>query len=124
MASLQDIAHALVAHCRNGTEDEGLNTLYAEDAVSIEAADPPGGGDRKTAGLDGIRGKHAFWNENFDVHALDVEGPFIHGEDRFGVIFSVDASEKATGSRFSMKEIGLYRVKDRKIIEERFFQAD
>jgi hypothetical protein len=51
--TLREIADALVEGCRTGKEAENLDKLYAEDAVSVEAADM--GQGRETAGLDGIR---------------------------------------------------------------------
>ncbi len=113
------IANALVGHCRNGTEAEGLNTLYADDAVSIEAVDA--GGGREVKGLDGIRGKHEWWGNAFEVHEAAVEGPFIHGDRQFGAVFQIDATNKETGERSPMKEFGVYTVDNGKIVREEFF---
>lgn len=117
---LRSTADALVAHCRNHTEAEGLNTLYTKDAVSVEAADM--GSGRETRGLDGIRGKHEWWNQNMEVSKGTVDGPYLHGDDRFAVIFEVEGKEKATDKPFSMKEVGIYHVdKDGKINREEFY---
>ncbi len=118
--TLKDIADQLVDGCKTGKEAENLDALYHPDAVSVEAADFSGAG-RETAGLDGIRGKHAWWDANFEVHGGDVQGPFLHGEDRFAVIFEIDATEKATGERMPMKEVAIYHVADGKIVREEFF---
>ena len=67
--TLQEIAAELVAGCREGREVENLGKLYADDAVSVEAAVPPGM-DREAKGLDAIRGKHAWWDENNEVIRL------------------------------------------------------
>ena len=37
------------------------------------------------------------------------------------VIFDMDVTAKQTGQRMQMREIGLYTVRDGKIVEERFF---
>ncbi|MEM9050070.1 MAG: nuclear transport factor 2 family protein [Pseudomonadota bacterium] len=118
--TLQEIADALVAHCKAGREAEALTQLYAPNAVSVEAT-AFDGGDRETAGIDGIRGKHAWWDANFEVHGGAVDGPFLHGPDRFAVIFEIDATHKASGSRNPMKEVALYTVADAKIVREEFF---
>ena len=55
---LKEIADELVAGCREGRTNANLDRLYAADAVSVEASDM-GGQGRETAGLDGIKGKHA-----------------------------------------------------------------
>ena len=123
MPSLKEVADRLVAHCRNGTEMEGLSTLYAPDAVSVEAADMSGAG-REMRGVDAIRGKHEWWSANHEVHSSTVEGPFLHGDDRFGVIFGFEVTNKRTGERLpSMKELGIYHVADGKIVREEFFYS-
>jgi hypothetical protein len=117
--TLKDIAEALVAGCREGREAETLGKLYAEDAVSVEAADT--GMGVETKGLDGIRGKHAWWDGNFTVDNVKVGGPFLHGDDRFAVTFEMDATSKETGETSHMSEVGVYHVKDGKIVREEFF---
>ena len=121
-ASLKDVAEALVAHCRAGTEAEGLATLYAPDAVSVEAMAMPGGA-REARGVDAIRAKHAWWFETFEVTEAHVEGPFLHGEDRFAVIFSASTVETATGKADSMREVGVYTVSGGRIVREEFFST-
>lgn len=116
---LQDIAKALVDGCRDGTETANLDRLYAPHAVSIEPFSPDG--NRVTEGLDGIKGKHAWWKENFTVHSAKVEGPFPNGDDQFAVIFSMDAEEKASGNRHEMTEVGVYTVEGGQIVKEQFF---
>lgn len=120
MAALKDIAEKLVEHCRSGTERQGLEDLYAENAVSIEASDG-GAGSRITEGRAGISGKHDWWAENFEVHGGNVDGPYLHGDDQFGVIFEMDATHKASGQRSEMKELGIYTIADGKIVREQFY---
>ncbi len=115
------VAAKLVEHCRNHTERQGLKDLYADDAESVEANDNPSG-DRVTRGRKAIEGKHDWWEQSFDVHGAETDGPFVH-ENRFAVIFEMDATEKASGQRFRMREIGLYHVADGKIVREEFFAA-
>ena len=114
-----DIGEALVAHCRAGTEEEGLSTLYAVDCRSIEAVD--NGGGRMVEGVEAIRGKHVWWAENFTVHAMEVDGPFGHGDDKFALVFDVDITEKSSGARNSFKEVAIYTVDQGKIVEEAFY---
>ena len=119
-STLMKVANTLVDYCRDGREAEGLKTLYAKDAVSVEALDM-GGQGAETKGLDGIKGKHEWWFGAHDVHSSKVEGPFFHGANRFGVVFDIDVTEKATKQRRKMRELGLYTVKDGKIVREEFF---
>lgn len=118
---LKEIADQLVRNCREGQEEKGLKDLYAPDAESIESVAMPGSDSPKTTGVDGIRGKHDWWNNAFEVHASEVEGPFLHGDDRFSVIFSIEATDKASSERMSMKEVGVYTVSDGKIVREEFY---
>ena len=118
---LTQIADALADHCRNGTEAEGLKTLYASDAVSVEAFPNPNTGSAVTEGIDGIYGQHQWWASEMEVHSARVDGPHLHGSDRFALIFEMDASERASGKRWQMKEVGIYTIADGKIVREEFF---
>ncbi|MEL6452734.1 MAG: nuclear transport factor 2 family protein [Pseudomonadota bacterium] len=117
--TLNEIAAQLVEGCKTGQESANLDALYAPDAVSVEAMDH--GQGRETHGLDGIRGKHAWWDSAFEVMEADVSGPFPHGEDRFALTFAVKAKDKATGEVTDMNEVAVYHVAGGKIVREEFF---
>ncbi|MEM0989962.1 MAG: nuclear transport factor 2 family protein [Pseudomonadota bacterium] len=119
--TLSQIAGALVEHCRNGTEDEGLATLYSADVVSVEAMTMPGGMDRTSTGMDALKAKHAWWEANAEVHSSSVEGPFLFEPDRFAVIFEMDVTMEQMGGRFEAKEVGIFTVADGKIVREEFY---
>ena len=51
-----------------------------------------------------------------DVHSINVDGPFLHGEDRFDMIFDVDATDRNTNERTRTKELEICTVKDGKIV--------
>lgn len=118
--SVQEVAEKLVGYCRTNETEKGLAELYADDAVSVEAFGQ-NGAPRETHGLDGIRGKHEWWDTNFEVHSANVDGPHMSGDDRFAVVFEMDATHKESGQRSEMKEVGLYTVADGKIVREEFF---
>jgi ketosteroid isomerase-like protein len=115
---VKEIAEALVAGVRERREDENLDRLYAEDAVSVEAQD--NGTGREVRGRDGIRAKWAWWEQTFTVHHADLEGPFLSGDDRFAVIYEIDAEHKESGHREKMREVALYHVADGRIVREEF----
>ena len=117
--TLKEIADELVAGCREDRTRANLDRLYAADAVSVAPSDM--GGGRETVGLEGIHGKHDWWDANFEVPALAVEGPFLHGDDRFAVIFEMETVNKASGERRKDREVGVYHVKGGKIVREEFF---
>ncbi|PWJ21012.1 nuclear transport factor 2 family protein [Jannaschia seohaensis] len=116
---MKQIAAELVAGCRDGRETENLARLYAPDAVSVEAVDF--GGGRETRGIDGIKGKHAWWNATFETLDAKVSDPMPHGDDRFAVIFEVRTRNKETGAEDEMREVGIYHVAGGKIVREEFF---
>ena len=120
--TLKSTADRLVAHCRAGTTKEGLKELYDPDAVSVEAAPMPGADTAETNGVKGIEGKHDWWASAMEVHSASADGPYLHGDDRFAVIFEFDATEKASGKRNQMKEVGVYTVDGAgKIVREEFY---
>lgn len=115
----QEIAEKLCRHCKNHTEAQGLDELYAEDAVSVEPMAPEGM-DPVSNGLDAIKAKHDWWGSNFEVHDFELEGPFLNG-DKFSVVFEIDATDKSSGQRWKSKEVALYEVENGKIARESFF---
>jgi len=115
-----EIGKKYVALCKEGKSEACLDTLFAKDAVSVEAAAPPGGGERTAKGLDAIRAKSKWWSENHTVHKAEVFGPYPH-DDRFAVRFLYEVTNKPSGKRFSMDEVGLFTVTNDKITREEFF---
>lgn len=116
-----DIANKLVNLCKQGNADEALNTLYTDDAVSVEAGMPPGM-DPEAKGKTAIKAKGDWWLANHEVHSASVTGPWPHG-DRFIVGFQFDVTHKPSGQRMKMDEVGLYTVRNGKIVREEFFYS-
>ena len=121
--NLVKTAKTLAGYCQTGEEHKGLDELYAQDCVSVEALDMPGGPmGREANGLDAIRAKHAWWEANNEVHSSTAEGPYLHGDDSFSLVFAMDVTSKNSGERMQMKEVGHYTVNaDGKIIREAFY---
>jgi hypothetical protein len=114
-----EIGKKYVALCKEGKNVECLETLFAKNAVSVEAAAPPGG-ERTVTGMEAIRAKGKWWVDNHIVHKAEVSGPYPH-EDRFAVRFVYDVTNKPSGQRMTMDEIGLFTVVGGKIAREEFF---
>lgn len=117
---LKSVGETLVAANNDGSYKSLMDKIYDADCVSVESAPPPGG-SAEAKGADAIRGKWAWWEDNHEVHETVATGPFLHGEDRFGVIFAMDVTDKQSGERVQMQEIALYTVVDGKIVREEFF---
>ena len=115
----QEIAKRYVTLCQQGKNDVCLDELFAENAVSVEAASFPGT-ERTVKGLDSIRAKNASWAETHTVHRAEVTGPFPN-DNRFAVRFVYDLTDKPTGKRIGMDEIGLFTIENGKIAREEFF---
>jgi ketosteroid isomerase-like protein len=115
----QEIGKRYASLCQQGKFDACLDELYAGNAMSVEATPPPGG-DRTAKGLDAIRAKGQGWQDSHVVHSAEVTGPFPN-EDRFAVRFIFDVTDKPSGKRTKMDEVGLFTVEDGKITREEFF---
>jgi ketosteroid isomerase-like protein len=116
-----EVAKKYVELVKEHRNEECLDTLYANDAVSVEAGAPPGM-DRASKGIDAIKGKSKWWADNHTVHSGEVQGPYPH-DDRFAVRFVFDITHKPTGRRFTMDEVGLFTVANGKIVKEEFFYS-
>ncbi|MES1159585.1 MAG: nuclear transport factor 2 family protein [Bacteroidota bacterium] len=116
--SIQEIAARLVELCRQGQYETAQRELYAEDAISIEPEGAKGFPDAKN--LAGIIEKGAAFRAMIEeVHGGSVSDPVIAG-DHFSISLIFEATFKGLG-RQKMEEIVVYRVKDGKIVLERFF---
>lgn len=111
-----DVAQDLVAMCREGKFAEAGEIYWADDVVSVEAM----GDSPISHGKVAARAKGEWWSANHDIHSIEVEGPYINGE-QFTIRFKMDVTMKATNQRLIMDEHALYTVKEGKIVEERFF---
>ena len=114
-----EIARKLVELCRQGKNVEALDTLFAKDVISVEAVAMPGA-QREAKGLAAVKAKGEWWLANHEVHSASVTGPWPHG-DRFVVGFQYDVTNKPSRKRMKMDEVGLYSVRNGKIVREEFF---
>ena len=114
----EDIAHDLVALCKSGKFQEAGEKYWAEDVVSVEAM----GDNPELHGNAAVRGKGEWWSNAHEIHGVEVEGPYVNG-DEFAVRFRMDITIKETGERRVMDEVGLYTIEKGKIAEERFYYA-
>ena len=116
------VGQRLVELCKAGKNLEAVDTLYADNAVSVEAAEHPGMPARRE-GLAAIREKNQWWLDNHEVHSASAKGPFPHG-DRFAVWFDYEVTPKVgpmAGKKMKMEEVALYTVAGGKVTQEEFF---
>ncbi len=115
----QEVGKKLVELCQQGNFEEAIKSLYSKDIVSVEATPMPHG-SRESRGFDAVMGKTQWWVANHEVHSSKVEGP-LSTDVHFCVRFTMDITNKPSGKRMKMDELGVYEVKDGKIVREEFF---
>ncbi|SEA10490.1 nuclear transport factor 2 family protein [Rubrimonas cliftonensis] len=113
--TIHEIARAFTAACAEG-RDADAQAFWADDVVSVEAMSGP---MARAEGREALLAKARWWHENHEIHGVTVEGPWPNG-DQFAVKFWMDVTPKGA-ARMQMDEIGLYTVRDGRIVEERFF---
>ena len=114
----EEVANKVVELVRKQAWYEALDTLYDDNVVSVEAYSM-GGGSPETRGKEGVRGKIDWWVNAMEIHSFDAHGPFV-GHDRFVVQYDADVTDKNSKERRKMSEVGVYTVKDGKIVREEF----
>jgi ketosteroid isomerase-like protein len=115
----QEVADTLIKLCREGKFMEAVESLYADDIVSMEAGAPPGQ-SRESNGLAAVKAKGEWWTANHEVHSSTVEGPLVAGV-HFATTFKMDVTFKPQNRRFTLEEIAVYRVQNEKVVYEEFF---
>jgi hypothetical protein len=114
----EEVAHKVMELVRKHAWYEALDTLYHKDIVSVEARTQDGSSP-ETRGADGVRGKIDWWVNGMEVHSFQASGPFV-AHDRFVVQYDADVTDKSSKNRFQISEVGVYTVKDGKIVREEF----
>ena len=114
----EEVALKLVDLCREGKWMEAVNTLYGDELVSVE---PRAMGElpAEMRGLEAVRGKTQWFINAHEVHNHTVTGPYV-ARDTFVVQFDIDVTDKASGERMQMGEVGIYTVKNGKVVREEF----
>ena len=108
-----EIGSKLVADFNAGKMN--LTDMWSPAIVSIEGV----GVSQSWHGRKAVDAKNAWWASEHVVHGASAEGPFV-GATGFGVKFVIDVETKSTAKRELMTEIGVYTVKNGKIVQEEF----
>jgi hypothetical protein len=112
------IAKRLVELCQSGQNEKAVAELYSPDIVSLEGFEMPGM-PREMKGIEQIKGKGEWWANAHEIHSAKILGPWC-SMGKFSAYFEYDVTERASGKRHTMKEIGVYTVRDGKIVHEEF----
>ena len=111
--SVMEIGSKLVADFNAGKMH--LNDMWSPAIVSIEGV----GVSQAWNGRKAVDAKNAWWAGEHIVHGASAEGPYV-GATGFGVKFVIDVETKSSAKRELMTEIGVYTVKNGKIVQEEF----
>ncbi len=119
--NVTEVAQRFIDHCKRGEDYKAVDELYSPNVVSVEplaeGMDPAEG---ISEGLDAIRAKHAWWEDNHEIHEAVAEGPYLgRRPDEFLVKFIIDVTPKG-GERVKMEELGQFTVADGKVVREEF----
>ncbi|MFM9976053.1 MAG: SnoaL-like domain-containing protein [Beijerinckiaceae bacterium] len=111
-----ELAKTFTDMLKTGQHEEAAAKFNAPDIISLEAME---GAMARVQGTAAVKAKSDWWYGAHEVHSTSAEGPYVNG-DQFSVVFNMDVTAKETGQRIQMQEVGLYTVKDGKIVEEKF----
>lgn len=114
----EEVAQKVVELVRKQAWYEALDELYDQNIVSVEASGM-GGESPEKRGTDQVRGKIDWWVNAMEVHSFKANGPFV-AHDRFVVQYDVDVTDKNSKKRMQLSEVGVYTVKNGKIVREEF----
>jgi hypothetical protein len=114
----KEVAKRVVDLVRKQGWYEALDTLYDDNIVSVEAFSMSGGSP-ESRGKEAVRGKIDWWLNATEVHSFTADGPFV-AHDRFVVQYDADVTDKEAKQRRELSEVGVYTVKDGKIVREEF----
>jgi len=109
----EEVAKKVVELVRKQAWYEALDTLYDQDIVSVEATAP------ESRGKEAVRSKIDWWVSAMEVHSFKASEPFV-AHDRFVVQYDADVTEKESKQRCQISEVGVYTVKNGKIVREEF----
>jgi len=115
----RELGQKVADFVRSGKEDH--SGLWAEcfhaDFESVES-------DGKSwKGVAEVQKKHDEWGATTEMHSCEVAGPYC-GPTGFSMQYTFDAESKdSSWPRMKMSEIGVYTVRDGKIVGEEFMAA-
>lgn len=114
----QEVGAQVAELVRQKEYEKAIDTLYADDIVSVEAHSQEGM-PAEMRGIEQVRGKTKWWIANMEVHSTNVSEVFS-AHDKFALRYDVDVTDKSSNKRMKMSEIAIYTVKNGKVAREEF----
>lgn len=112
-ASPAEIGADLVALFNAGKADEVDHKWWSDAIVSVE------GDGQAWGGRQAVVGKNEWWYSQHEILGGSAEGPFVGGSG-FAVRFRMHVRVKQSGQEIHMDEVGVYTVKNGRIVREEF----
>lgn len=110
----KQLATRMIALCAKKKFNEARHELFSTDVISMEAD------NKKMKGLKALKKKHDQWISSMEkIHGLKISKPLING-NFFSVAYTWDVTYKGQ-ARSGWKEIGVYEVKEGKVVFEKYF---
>ncbi len=110
-----EVGADVVAMFNRGEIHEIEDKWWSPKVTSIEGV----GVSMAWEGRKAVEAKNKGWTDAHTLRSARAEGPFV-GATGFAIRFDMEVEEKATGTRTAMEEVGVYEVKNGKIIREEF----
>ena len=110
------IGNRLVELCRARKYLQAIDELYADDASSCEDF----GEARQVSSKSAIRGGTEKWLATFDLPEHHIDAPVYCG-DKFAVRFTGRMVKKDGSAEHKYQEVGIYTVKNGRIVGQEFF---
>ncbi|MEO6346623.1 MAG: SnoaL-like domain-containing protein [Aquaticitalea sp.] len=115
----QEVAKKWAELCREGKNLECINDLYAENVKSREM---PGSPHEVIEGKQNVWDKSKQWMDSVqEFHGSNISEPMV-ADNHFTSKMDFDVTFKDRG-RQKMEELGVFEVKDGKIVKEQFFYS-
>jgi hypothetical protein len=111
--SAAEVGQQLIEMFNRGELRQIEDQLWAPEIVSVEGM---GMGWR---GRKAVDAKNADWNRSHRIHGGTAEGPYT-GATGFAVKFLLDIEDTTSGKRTLFEEVGVYKVRNGKVVEEEF----
>jgi len=92
--------------------------LYSPNIESIEEGDTSEIG--RVKGMEGLKKKGQGMSQHFEVHSIKASASLV-ADNWFSVKFDIDTTDKNSGQRSILSEIGMYKVEEGKIVKEHYF---
>jgi len=116
--NIDEIARNFVNWRNNNDAGRLRAELYSPDIESTEEGNTSEIGQVK--GMEGLRKKGQGLSQYFEVHDIKASDPVV-ADHWFSVKFEIDTTDKQSGDRSTLSEIGVYKVQEGKIVKEHYF---